>query len=85
MVLCMKTTVEIVDSLLAEAKRVAAREETTVRALIEEGLRRVLENRRAAEGFTLRKASFRGNGLRPEVQEGSWERIRDMIYDGHGA
>ena len=80
----MKTTVEIVDSLLAEAKRVAAREGTTVRALIEEGLRHVLEERQAKQGFTLRRASFGGRGLRPEIQEGSWERIRDMVYKGRG-
>jgi hypothetical protein len=84
MVICMKTTVEIVDPLLAEAKRVAAREGTTVRALIEEGLRRVLEERQATERFVLRRASFGGNGLHPEVSEGSWERTRDLIYEGRG-
>jgi hypothetical protein len=84
MVLCMKTTVEIVDPLLAEAKRVAAREGTTVRALIEEGLRRVLEERQATQRFVLRRASFGGKGLHPEVGEGSWERIRDLIYEGRG-
>jgi hypothetical protein len=85
MVLCMKTTVEIVDPLLAEAKRVAAREGTTVRALIEEGLRRVIEERQARSAFTLRRATFRGNGLTAEVREGSWERIRELVYKGHGA
>lgn len=36
----MKTTVEIADSLLAAARRLAAKEGTSVRALIEEGLRK---------------------------------------------
>lgn len=80
----MKTTVEIVDPLLDEARQVAAREGTTLRALIEEGLRRVLEERSARGEFRPRRATFGGRGPRPEVREGSWERIRDLIYEGRG-
>jgi hypothetical protein len=39
---CMKTTVEIQDELLIEAKKHAAERRTTVRALIESGLRHEL-------------------------------------------
>lgn len=85
MVTHMKTTVEIADPLLTEAKRVAARDGTTVRALIEDGLRRVLEEREARTPFVLRRASFGGEGVHPEMREGAWERIRDLIYEGHGA
>ena len=81
----MKTTVEIADSLLAEARKVASRERTTVRALMEEGLRRLLKERGQRARFRLRKATFKGKGLHPDVAEGSWERIRDMIYEGRGA
>jgi hypothetical protein len=80
----MKTTVEISDQLLQSAKRMAAEEGTTVRALIEEGLRRVTQERAKKPKFRLRRVSFRGNGLHPEVQEGSWEPIRDLIYEGRG-
>ena len=76
----MKTTVEIADSLLAEAKRLAARDRTTLRALIEEGLREILHKRGQAPDFKLRKASFRGRGLRPEIRESDWEAIRDLAY-----
>lgn len=81
----MKTTVEIPDSLLAAARKMASREGTTVRALVEEGLRKVLDSRNAPPPFHLRKASFRGQGVQPDVGEGSWERIRDLAYEGRGA
>lgn len=81
----MKTSVEISDVLLAEAKRLAARERTTLRALIEEGLRRSLKERKAARGFRLRRATFRGEGLQPHVGDASWERIRALVYEGRGA
>ena len=84
MVTHMKTTIEIPDPLLAEARRVAESEGRTLRALVEEGLRRALKERRAT-GFRLRKASFRGNGLQPAVKDGSWERLRELIYEGRGA
>ncbi len=81
----MKTTVEISDALLRAARKVAAEEDTTVRALVEEGLRRALEQREAASRFRLRDASFGEGGLNPDIREGSWERIRDLIYEGRGA
>ena len=81
----MKTTVEIADSLLREAKRIAARERTTVRALLDEGLRLALEDHRKKPRFRLRDASCYGQGgLQTEAREGSWERLRDLIYEGRG-
>jgi hypothetical protein len=59
----MKTTVEISDALLFEAKKVAAREGTTVRTLIEQGLRQALAGRAKRGHFKLRKATFKGRGL----------------------
>lgn len=85
MVIGMKTTVEIADALLADARRAAEKHGTTVRALIEEGLRLVLKSRGRPESFRLRRGSFKGKGLQPGVQEGDWEEIRRRIYEGHGA
>lgn len=80
----MKTTVDISDALLEEARKVAARDRTTVRALIERGLRSVLAERNSASQFRLRKATFPGKGLQPGVVDATWERIRDLVYQGHG-
>jgi len=81
----MKTTVDIADELLARAKRLAATEGTTLRELVEQGLRGVLDQRSRRRSFRLRDASFDGNGLQPQVADGSWESIRDLVYEGRGA
>ena len=80
----MKTTVDITSSLLQEAKEIARRERSTLKALIEEGLQKVLKDRRHKPRFRLRKATFKGKGLRPDVAGSSWERIREITYEDRG-
>ena len=80
----MKTTVEIPDSLLKEAKKLATSEGTTMRALLEEGLRRILDERKRTGVFRLRKVTFKGNGLQHHMAGSSWESIRDIIYEERG-
>jgi hypothetical protein len=80
----MKTTVEISDALLAEARAAAGREGTTVRALIEEGLRLAIERRKRRQRFKLRDASVGGEGLQPSFSFERWAEIRDAIYEGRG-
>jgi hypothetical protein len=80
----MKTTVHIPDSLLEEARKIASQEQTTIKALIEEGLRRTIDDRKHKRAFRLRKATFKGNGLQPDVADASWEKIRDLSYRGRG-
>ncbi len=80
----MKTTLEISDPLLREARKVAARQNTTLRALVERGLRRVVAERQQSP-FKLRRASFKGRGLHPELHNAGWERVRDIAYEGRGA
>ena len=78
----MKTTIEIADLLFEEARALAEREQTTLRALVEEGLRAVLSAKTAAKPFKLRDASFKGGrGLTPEAAALGWERIRELAYD----
>ncbi len=80
----MKTTIEISDALFEAAKRRAGERGTTLRALVEEGLRGVLAVPTAGQTFALRDGSVGGKGLRPDVREGGWERIAELTYEGHG-
>jgi len=80
----MKTTVELSTPLLREAKTVAAREGTTLRALLEEGLRESVARRKRSRRFRLRNTSVRGKGLQPGVDLSNWEQIRSLIYEGRG-
>ena len=81
----MKTTIQIPDSLFQQARRMAQREHTTLKALVEQGLRQVLAERQRRGGFRLRKATFKGKGLQPPVASASWEQIRELSYQGRGA
>ncbi|MGQ0651982.1 MAG: type II toxin-antitoxin system VapB family antitoxin [Betaproteobacteria bacterium] len=80
----MKTTIDISDAILKEARKLAAREGLTVKALVELGLRRVIAERKAAAPFRLRKASFKGGGLQPGVRDATWEQLRELAYEGRG-
>ena len=81
----MKTTIEISDPLLREARKLAEREGVTLRALVERGLRRVVAETRPAAPFKLRRASFKGRGLQPGLHDASWDKLRDLAYEGRGA
>ena len=61
----MKTTIEVSDALFKSAKQLAQRNQTTMRALIEDGLRRVLNDQQAKvkPAFKLKNASVRGKEM----------------------
>jgi hypothetical protein len=77
----VKTTVDITDSLLEQAKQLAAARSTTLRQIIEEGLRNVIETKQE-KPFRLRDGSFGGQGM---IGKKTWDEIRDEIYQGRGA
>jgi len=76
----MKTTLDISDPLLRDARRIATRDGTTLRALVEQGLRHIVAAKKQRAPFHFRQITFRGRGLRPELREAGWERIRDLAY-----
>lgn len=82
----MKTTVDISDALLHRAKKLAAEQHQTLKAIIDSALRLYLDS--ASPGgkprFRLRKHPFKGRGLQPGVDENDWTAIRDRAYEGRG-
>jgi len=77
---------DIPDSLLARARRLAAARGTTLRQLVIDGLRAVVENSaRHPTPFRLRDASFGQGGLAEGLDETHWDRIRDLAYEGRGS
>jgi Bacterial antitoxin of type II TA system, VapB len=80
----VKTTLDIPDPLLREARKIALREHTTLRALVEQGLRKIIAERKAIRPFRLRRVTFKGQGLVPELDWNDWDKIRDLAYEGRG-
>jgi len=80
----MKTSVEIPDSLFQEARKVAHRDRTTLKVLVEEGLRKIISDRKRRRGFRLRKVTCKGNGLQSHLSGAPWDQIRELSYEGRG-
>jgi hypothetical protein len=81
----MKTTIEIEDRLFERAKREALRRKTTLRRLVESGLRREIERPAAKAKFKLRDASFKGGGgLLPGVDLSNWDQMHELTYGDRG-
>jgi hypothetical protein len=80
----MKTTIQIPDSLLKEARKIANEERTTLKSLMEEGLRRIVSERRRRGRFKVRKATFKGRGLQTHLTGATWDQIRDLSNEGRG-
>jgi len=81
----MKTTIEISDPLLREARKLAQREGVTLRSLVERGLRRVVAETKPGPQFKLRQVSFKGRGLQADLRDASWGEVRELAYEGRGA
>ncbi len=81
----MKTTIDIADSILLKAKQLAREQNVTLRNLVEEGLRKIIEERSARRPCQIHPVTFRGEGLSAQFQSASWTEIRDATYKGRGA
>ncbi len=78
----MKTTVEIEDALLARARSLAQRTGRSMRSLVEEGLRRCLEDQRQPARYKLPDRSVGTVGDQNPLETLSWQDLRDQIYSG---
>jgi hypothetical protein len=75
----MKITIELPDDLLERSKAVARRENSTLEALVEEGLRLALRARTRKRAAPFSVQPFHGDGLTPEFAAAGWEGIRGQI------
>lgn len=76
----MKTTVELPEELLVEAKKVAAERRTTLRALIARGLRLALTEPTAGNTATIEWIVSDG-GLPPGLDVADGRRLRAWAHD----
>ena len=67
------------------ATTISRKHNTTLRALVEQGLEKVLRELRNPEPYKLKDGSVSGQGLQPGQENLSWAEVRDMVYEGHGA
>lgn len=80
----MKTTIDIHDELLALAKRHAAETGRPLRALVEEGLRRVLSASTVRDRYTLPDVRA-GDPRAPDpLEQFSWPELRERTYRDSG-
>jgi hypothetical protein len=75
----MKTTVVIADSLFARAQRASKKRGVTMRQLIEEGLRAVLQESQKPD-YRLPDCSVGREGGTFPLTGKSWSEIRSAIY-----
>jgi hypothetical protein len=75
----VKTTIDLNDALFQETKRAAAKRGTTMRAMIEQGLRWVLDQE-APKPFVWKPVPFKGEGLQPGQREGDWAQVQELMY-----
>ena len=81
----MKTTIDIAEPLLTQAKKLAAERQTTLKAIVEESLRRTLaEENRPRQRAAVKTLVFTGRGLRPGLSWDDWAVIRALSYEGRG-
>jgi hypothetical protein len=78
----VKTTIEIADPLFTRAKQHARRTGRPLRALVEEGLRLVLQAEASREQYRLPdRSAGKRSGPNP-LEALSWAELRDEIYGG---
>ena len=79
----VKTSFDISDALLAEARVYAKRHKTTVKALVERGLRQTM-NESTKPKVKFQPVVVNGGAVKPEMQNPNWSKIREEDYEDSG-
>ena len=86
MFLCMRTTIQLDDQLLREAKQRAAQTGRTLKAVIEDALREALARPDASPPQSrVRLRTYRGRGVQPGVDLDDTASLLDLMERGDGA
>ena len=80
----MKTTLDIHDELLARAKRHAKETGRPLRALVEDGLRRVLQPSPPRPRYALPDLRAGNPDAEDPLERYSWPELRELIYGDPG-
>ncbi len=74
----MKTTIDVSDALFNSAKELAQRSQTTLRALVEDGLRRVLADSQAAAKPAFKLKDARVHGQKTVISDPrQWQQLEE--------
>ena len=76
----MKTTIDIQNELLARAKRHARTTNQPLRAVVEEGLRRVLSPSTDPQPYVLPDLRVGDPSAADPLERYSWPELRELIY-----
>ena len=80
----VRTTISIDDALLAEAKLMAARQHRTIGSVLEDALRKLIDESAAdvaSEPFVLPRFQTKNPGLRPGVDLYDKEQLAELLGD----
>jgi hypothetical protein len=80
----MKTTVDIADPILRQAKRLASQRGTTLKVVIEDALRDALAKGAATRKRPVRTHVVEGRGLKSGLSWDDLASLRDGAYEGRG-
>lgn len=80
----VKTTIDISDHLLARANRHARKSGRSLSAVIEEGLRQVLDTPAPGTRYRLTDMSVGNPTGTDPLESYSWQELRSMIYGNPG-
>ena len=82
MVNLMKSTFNISDPIFRKLEQYCKSKNVTMRKVLESALTMFLaDDKMGQKKFKLKKNTFRGKGLKPGIEEGDWNKIRDLIYE----
>lgn len=82
MLFCMRTTLNLDDQLMRQAKEEAARSGRTLTSVVEDALREALSRRATAPVEPYRVQPFAGSGLCPGVDLNDSAALLDLMDEG---